>query len=312
MSANATRSQVMSIIGQYSGQANVIAIPRIYIAICGDYNRAAILNQILYWSERTKDKNGWFYKSYAEWSEELGLSEYQIRRAVEGDKRSKDNSQALVNLGIETTLRKDPNGTPKVHYRVDSKTFIKHLTDAIEQCKESTLNNVKNGNSTLSIVDPEQCQDSLYTETTTENTDKEEERARETSQEPTIETEKSDIDKVEALLDELLLFKGSRYKDRQLFHSDFEDYSVADWLKGIEVFKGEIERKMKEQGKDYTALPYKYLERCVSGQEVARKQAESVKLVPDNVKFVPTTPYTPPSAMDGVVTFGVTNKKDSA
>lgn len=33
-----------------------------------------MLSQAVYWSQRTKDPNGWFYKSAIEWQEETGLS----------------------------------------------------------------------------------------------------------------------------------------------------------------------------------------------------------------------------------------------
>lgn len=165
---HATRTNIMNIISAYSGQQNIVAIPRVYVEMTGDYNRAALLNQILYWSERTSDKNGWFYKSAAEWQAELGLSAYQVKRAVEGDKRAKDNSKALINLGIETTIKKSPKGAPTTHYRVNEAVFVACLTETLDSMLN--FNNVENGKSTLYEMESKQCQQSSYTETTTETT----------------------------------------------------------------------------------------------------------------------------------------------
>ena len=174
----AKRSHVMNIISAYSGKDSTIAIPRVYVELTGDFNRAAILNQILYWADRTKDPDGWFYKSYSDWEAELGLSQYQVKRAIEGDKRSKNNDQALANLGVETTLRKAPNGAPTVHYRVNESVFVEHLTAAIDRLKSRhqparpIINNVDKRQSTMSTMDCEQSQQSINTESTTESTQK--------------------------------------------------------------------------------------------------------------------------------------------
>jgi hypothetical protein len=174
----AKRSQIMSIIQAYSGQQNVIPIPRIYVEMTGDYAAAALLNQILYWSERTNDTDGWFYKSYADWQEELCLSQYQVNRIIDGDKRSQKKTIRLRDLGVETMLKKSKKGAPTVHYRLDESVFVNALTKHLDSKKTSIINNVdnpiinivNNPLSTLSIMDNEQCSQSLRTEITTENT----------------------------------------------------------------------------------------------------------------------------------------------
>lgn len=178
MSKYATRKKVMDIINSFSGSEAVVPIPRIFIDMCGDYNRAAILNQILYWSERTTDRHGWFYKSATEWEKETGLTRYQVKRAIEGDQRTQDNSQVLGSMGVETMVRKTPKGVPTTHYRIDEDTFLKALMAAINNHQDTLVNNVENQNlnnvedeyETLSQIDDEQCCISLYTENTSENT----------------------------------------------------------------------------------------------------------------------------------------------
>lgn len=71
------------LITSLSGRNNMIVIPKLYVELLnGDINNAMLLNQVIYWSDRTKRTDGYFYKTYPEWYEELGLSEYQIRNGI--------------------------------------------------------------------------------------------------------------------------------------------------------------------------------------------------------------------------------------
>lgn len=142
------RDYISSIITQFSGQNNIIPIPAIYLKITEDYPSAALLNQMIYWSDRTSRKDGYFYKSYNEWFEELHLTEYQVRRAT----------KKLKGLGFVDTALKKANGAPTLHYKVDTK-----------EVSEWILKKLKNGNLRNLRMDSEETQESL-TEITTENT----------------------------------------------------------------------------------------------------------------------------------------------
>lgn len=144
------RDYISSIITQFSGQNNIIPIPTIYIRITEDYPSAALLNQMIYWSDRTSRKNGYFYKSYNEWYEELHLTEYQVRRAT----------KKLKSFGFVDTALKKANGAPTLHYKVDTK-----------EVSEWILKKLQNGNLRNSRMDSEETQESL-TEITTEITTK--------------------------------------------------------------------------------------------------------------------------------------------
>ncbi|MGK8937151.1 conserved phage C-terminal domain-containing protein [Staphylococcus epidermidis] len=146
------RDYISSIITQFSGQNNIIPIPTIYIRITEDYPSAALLNQMIYWSDRTSRKDGYFYKSYNEWYEELHLTEYQVRRAT----------KKLKSFGFVDTALKKANGAPTLHYKVDTK-----------EVSEWILKKLKNGNLRNSRMDSEETQESLTeitTKTTTETT----------------------------------------------------------------------------------------------------------------------------------------------
>lgn len=148
------REYISSVITQFSGRNNVIPIPVIYIQITEDYPSAALLNQMIYWSDRTNRKDGYFYKSYNEWFDELHLTEYQVRRAT----------KKLKSFGFVETALKKANGAPTLHYKVDTK-----------EVSEWILKKLKNGNLRNLGMDSEETKESLTeitTETTTEITSK--------------------------------------------------------------------------------------------------------------------------------------------
>ena len=118
---------IKMLITSYSGNERTITIPKIYLELTGDYPTAALLNQMIFWSDKTKRTDGFFYKTYGEWEEETTLSEYQVRRS----------SKRLKELGVlETELRR-ANGSPTLHYKVN-----------MDKLSESILNKLKNRNRT--------------------------------------------------------------------------------------------------------------------------------------------------------------------
>jgi hypothetical protein len=54
-----------------------IAFHRAFVGLTGSVNAALMLSQALYWSKRTSDPDGWFYKTRDEWEEETGLTRYE-------------------------------------------------------------------------------------------------------------------------------------------------------------------------------------------------------------------------------------------
>ena len=75
------RKHVLALIGETYGDKTLCLCPTGFVRLFrGDHKAAILLSQILYWAERTKDPDGWFYKSYADWRAETGLTEAQVRR----------------------------------------------------------------------------------------------------------------------------------------------------------------------------------------------------------------------------------------
>ena len=115
---NNSKDDYLNLIRALSGQANILTIPRLYIEMLGGEHIAALLlSQCIYWSDRTKRADGFFYKSDSEWKEELCISRFQLKRAL----------NVLGGL-IETKLKK-ANGAPTTHYRVNGE----RLTAAIKE-----------------------------------------------------------------------------------------------------------------------------------------------------------------------------------
>ena len=133
------------LIATYSGNERHITIPKIYLEITNDYPTAALLNQMIFWSDKTKRRDGFFYKTYKEWEEETFLSEYQVRRA----------SNSLKELGFLETKLKKANGSPTLHYKLD-----------MDVLSESIVKKLKNRNQTNLRNDTEVSQESLTVDDT--------------------------------------------------------------------------------------------------------------------------------------------------
>lgn len=143
-----------------AGRSQAVVVPSLYIALTGDMAAAAVLNQVLYWMDRSTNGDGWFYKSYADWKTETGLSEYQMRRVV----------GILRQFGLQTKV-KMANGAPTVHYRIDFEIFEAALREVLgEEITESNHEEVEDRSLRNFGNEPEQT-----SETITENT-KEEKR----------------------------------------------------------------------------------------------------------------------------------------
>jgi hypothetical protein len=130
------REELFSVIQSLTGQKNIITIPREFVAYTGDMNSAVLLSQVVYWSERTKDPNGWIFKTYKDWHNEIALSEYQVRQAA----------KKLKLMGILETKVKKAFGNPTVHYRLDKLRFSESFLEFLKKRKFENSRNDSEGN----------------------------------------------------------------------------------------------------------------------------------------------------------------------
>ena len=102
------------------GECVVVLRPE-FLQICGgSVNAALMLNQAMYWTERTGDTSGWFYKTREEWSDELGLSRSQQER----------ERKRLRRLGF---LQERLGGNPaRMFYRLDTERVCEALRQLAE------------------------------------------------------------------------------------------------------------------------------------------------------------------------------------
>ncbi len=124
-------NKAKEVIRRFSGQDRIMTIPFAYIDLCDDrIEDALLLNQIVYWSDKSKHKYGWFYKTYDEWYKEVRLSPYKIKEAC---KRFKAKGF------LETKVAKT-GGSPTMHYNLDMDRLIELLAENTQASDEPVEN----------------------------------------------------------------------------------------------------------------------------------------------------------------------------
>jgi hypothetical protein len=84
-----------------------IAFHRALVPVAGSVTAALLLCQAIYWSKRTRDSTGWFYKTQTEWEEETGMSRWE-----------QEGARKL--LRQRSLLEEKRAGTPaKLYFRVN-------------------------------------------------------------------------------------------------------------------------------------------------------------------------------------------------
>jgi hypothetical protein len=80
----------------------------IFVDWTGSVNAALILSQLIYWSKRTTNPEGWVYKTAAQWEQETRLTKREQMRA----------RGRLRECGLVEEKVKKANGSPTVHFRI--------------------------------------------------------------------------------------------------------------------------------------------------------------------------------------------------
>lgn len=128
------QQQVFSMITQYIGEYKKLTIPQPFLKFFGNHDTAVFFSQMIFWCDKGKSQGGFIFKSYREWYEETGLTEYRVKRCVE----------RLKDMGILDTKLKQANGFPTIHYKLNRKdflnAFLKFLRNEREYLKKRNLN----------------------------------------------------------------------------------------------------------------------------------------------------------------------------
>ncbi len=114
------KRELIDVIEQFTGQKNLLTIPRIMINFFeGDIYTALLFSQIIYWSGKSETE--WWFKSYQDWQDEIGVNEYHVRKSI----------KKLEKLGFIETKIKKAHGNPTLHFRLEtaifSETFLQFL-----------------------------------------------------------------------------------------------------------------------------------------------------------------------------------------
>lgn len=150
-----TQAEIFATIKSLTGQANLLTIPRTFIDYTGDHESALLLSQIIYWSAKAGRQDGFIFKTYRDWQEEIGLKEYAVRKAT----------NHLKEMGILETAVHKAYGNPTVHYRLIDSVFISSF---LEFLKKRNCKNCINENPNLK----ESLTDTTLTNSTSEITEK--------------------------------------------------------------------------------------------------------------------------------------------
>lgn len=124
-----------------------ISFHRPLVDITGSVTAALMLSQAIYWTRRTADPDGWFYKTQDEWKSETGLS----RSEQEGARK------ALLKSGCWE--ERYDRLSHRMFYRVKTPELSRMLKTCIRECGEPAVADAENQQSVLN-----------RTETTTETT----------------------------------------------------------------------------------------------------------------------------------------------
>ena len=157
------REEILGLVKRVSGQENILVLPRLFVDLTGDHHSALLLSQLLYWSDRSANREGWVYKSHADWQGELGLNRYYLDKA----------KKRLRELGFIEVKVKKANGNPTMHFKVDEVVVRGALTrlpgKVAGEGDKSKSERAAEGNAEAGQKEMPGC-DITLTKTTTEST----------------------------------------------------------------------------------------------------------------------------------------------
>ena len=106
-----------------------IAFNKHYVFIGCGINGALMLSQLVYWTSRTKDNDGWIFKTHSDWTVETGLT-----------RREQDTARkTLKELGF---LSEKKVGVPRrVFFKVERENLYKSLIEYSETLATPSMHN---------------------------------------------------------------------------------------------------------------------------------------------------------------------------
>jgi len=119
MTERTNGDQIDTLLRAFAGQHNTLVVYRPFVEFMGTHVGALFLSQLIYWSDRTSNPDGWFHKSYAEWETEIGASRHRVSGAIKKCKK----------MGFLETKVQKVNGVPKMHFLFSFSDFRKSMCE---------------------------------------------------------------------------------------------------------------------------------------------------------------------------------------
>lgn len=152
-------SNINAMITKLAGNDNFVSVPRLYIDLLGNLEEAALLSQLIYWSDKGKRSDGYIYKTAGEWEKEIALSYYKV------DKITKK----FAEMGFLERKKVMTNGSNTWHYKINTdkiiETTLKFLSCPDDPTSKISSSNLKNSKFTTSKIS------SSITDTIIDNTE---------------------------------------------------------------------------------------------------------------------------------------------
>ena len=138
------QKDVFNLIGQSFGQKNLLTVPVVLLKkLKGDHAAALFLGQLIYWSDKGSDTNGWIYKTYADWEKEL---------FIKRDKAMAIKTKLEKLDLIETQFKKTSTSShPFLHYKVKADSLIRFLMEDDEGNNNTSPTDEKDDESSFFI-----------------------------------------------------------------------------------------------------------------------------------------------------------------
>lgn len=99
---------------------DVATVEALLIDVTGDVDAGRMLHRLAMWWGKTRNLDGWVYKSYEDWWAECRIKEHKLPRT----------KGYLERVGVEIVVKKAA-GNPTRHYRLDVKHFFQLLAKAL-------------------------------------------------------------------------------------------------------------------------------------------------------------------------------------
>ncbi|EPV7561927.1 DNA-binding protein [Acinetobacter baumannii] len=125
-----------------------IAFNKHYVFLGCGINGALMLSQLVYWTSRTKDSEGWIFKTHHEWTQETGLT-----------RREQDTARATLK-SLKFISEKKMGVPCRVYYRVERENLYQALIEHSESIDINSMHNsaiLNAQNSHTECTNPPDC-----------------------------------------------------------------------------------------------------------------------------------------------------------